>query len=784
MRTKISVCVMILYLLLIINAQVSADWADDSPGDQEVPGYDILRAKAEAYPVIPDQIPENITFSLEMNSGSYLPGIVLFEVDVDNNTATGGLIGLTSLFNSCEGGTKIKPNTPGFDILILLMLRDQGDDAPTAWCDNCYTPEGQCLLRDQVCDCDQANCYTLGDYCNPGDLNCYLLGEVCSKFGMPCEEGGDYCSVMAEDCTAYVPCDMGRRIGEWYVSPGAAGEGGLLVDRGRIDMPLPKGTDTDDNDSYTFPWSRIVQAAYDQLEGNPKQFNLEAAKDVNNYKFHLSTWVDLDYATTENDHINISGIPCNEVSDVVPNTGKSTAQEGTTSSSTTTTIPVSAYWVDDLTGDQEVLGYDILKARAEAYPVIPDQIAENVTLSLEMNSKLPGIVIFEVDVDNNTATGGLIGLTSLFKSCEGGTKIKANTPGFDIAILLMLRDQGDTAETAWCDYCYGMDGQCNERDTACTGCVEPNCYQLGGGCTPGTPDCYIIGDDCTYCNEGGCFIMEEPCEATVPSGIGRIIGEWKAEPFTVLPLADWGRIDMPLPKGTDSDDKDSYTFPWARIVQAAHDQLSGDPKQFNLEAAKYINNYGFQVSAWYDPDYATTEDDFIDLNGSVCSEVSDVVPNTGKGGFDFDSDVDGIPDYEDNCPNHSNGPLQGTCVKNVGGVMMSYRVGDSFITCTSDDDCTATDGTCDMSQGNFNSSDCGDVCEGYADFNCDGEVGADDLSALQQSQCVGKTISYQNGCEEFEKYDTNDDGRVSNWDYIILKLHYGAHDLSLPPYCP
>jgi hypothetical protein len=133
-----------------------------------------------------------------------------------------------------------------------------------------------------------------------------------------------------------------------------------------------------------------------------------------------------------------------------------------------------------------------------------------------------------------------------------------------------------------------------------------------------------------------------------------------------------------------------------------------------------------------------------------------------------DSDDDGIKDDEDKCPCHPNGIDKGTCVVDVGNVIMSYEEGDELITCDDDIDCEP-DGYCQKVQGDCNGNGIGDVCEGYADFNESGDVNLADL--LDLIICYGKTnFETYPDCEQ---YDTNDDNRVSAWDYLILTLQYG-----------
>ena len=134
-----------------------------------------------------------------------------------------------------------------------------------------------------------------------------------------------------------------------------------------------------------------------------------------------------------------------------------------------------------------------------------------------------------------------------------------------------------------------------------------------------------------------------------------------------------------------------------------------------------------------------------------------------------DNDGDGI-DQNDNCPTIPNGLYLGTCVKSKGGMIVSYRVEGNFITCDEDSDCYDTDGTCQMEQVDFNSNDCGDVCECYADVTEDGRVTTKDYGILRQE--FGRDCVLNPPCLT----DFNEDGRVTTKDFGILRNEFGRGD--------
>jgi len=164
-----------------------------------------------------------------------------------------------------------------------------------------------------------------------------------------------------------------------------------------------------------------------------------------------------------------------------------------------------------------------------------------------------------------------------------------------------------------------------------------------------------------------------------------------------------------------------------------------------------------------------TDDDDI---GDACDNCPDV-PNPGQ---EDEGDGDGAGDACDNCPDHPNGLDLGTCVKTKGGMMASYRVGGDFITCTEfGNECEATDGTCQMEQVDFNSNDCGDACECYADVTgsegvTDGRVTTRDYGILREE--FGTDCVLNPSCLT----DFNEDGRVTTKDYGILRNEFGRGD--------
>ena len=121
----------------------------------------------------------------------------------------------------------------------------------------------------------------------------------------------------------------------------------------------------------------------------------------------------------------------------------------------------SAAMVADTAADELLAGYDILSAKVLAYPAyacslsgapcnddvdcllfyggtcdLMAGIPELIKVSINMDNKLPGAIILELDVDGDTGTGNPYGgMCSMFQAClGGGEKIKGNVAGLDISI--------------------------------------------------------------------------------------------------------------------------------------------------------------------------------------------------------------------------------------------------------------------------------------------------------------------------------------------------------------
>ena len=233
--------------------------------------------------------------------------------------------------------------------------------------------------------------------------------------------------------------------------------------------------------------------------------------------------------------------------------------------------------IDDSTGEN-IGPIDLLSADAEIYERPDGEIF--LKLSVEANPHLPGTVVFECDLDNSTGTGGTISMLGApISPCSCKTE-----PGFDIAISLFIREQGDSSSSAFCASCTDNQGPCARR---------------------------------------------------------RRSGQWYAmtsvggQPTRNLGILS-GLLN-PLPRLPGSGQtEDCYTLPWGQIVYYANqdqqETTPGNPSNFNYAKAR-ANNYGdgkWQASIWYDPVFADQDDVASGSFPTQTFDASDWAPDVGK----------------------------------------------------------------------------------------------------------------------------------------------------------
>ena len=159
----------------------------------------------------------------------------------------------------------------------------------------------------------------------------------------------------------------------------------------------------------------------------------------------------------------------------------------------------------------------------------------------------------------------------------------------------------------------------------------------------------------------------------------------------------------------------------------------------------------------------------LDFHAEVTRSLVAAIASISQTLSSPDKDNDGILNGEDNCSETPNGPEVGTCVQEVGGVFIGCG-----ISCMLDDDCRSGE-SCQRGQGDCNANGIGDVCECYADFDCNMIITLADLIVMKQ-QFLRDDCDV-NSCEA----DCNGDDRVNLGDLVIIKMQFLRSDC--PP-CP
>jgi hypothetical protein len=245
---------------------------------------------------------------------------------------------------------------------------------------------------------------------------------------------------------------------------------------------------------------------------------------------------------------------------------------------------------------------DLTYANAEVYDR-GDMTLLKITI--ESTPHLPGVVIFECDVDNSTGTGGTLSMLGTpVPPCPCKTEA-----GVDIVVTIFLRQQGN-----------------NSGSSVCAGCSD-------------------LQGDCAQGRKPGQWFAMTSVSGQPTRNIGVLSGD--LDPFPESP--------------SSGENDDCYTLPWGLIIAYANQHLQEieDPKRFNYTKAR-ANDYGdgkWQVSLWHDEDFSDKDDIADNYPPGDYFNISDWGPDSGKadmvvsggatdrtyceGNFDGDADIDG-----------------------------------------------------------------------------------------------------------------------------------------------
>lgn len=252
-------------------------------------------------------------------------------------------------------------------------------------------------------------------------------------------------------------------------------------------------------------------------------------------------------------------------------------------------IPVSAGWViDDVSDTVLVSDVDMKKVGVAITEVGTTSASDpahteapwmNACIEMEAGSKMPGMVMFEFDVDNNVATGGGTGMLKIPFMCN---YVTSEYPGTDVILFMYLRDQGPESSNSWCHDELGF-----IPGADCTNCDVGGCKIGNDMCTKPGSGCMVVEGMCV-CDEETCFVPGDPFLEWDCEGKGRKIGEWIVKAVelggSVMPppsvTIDYGRLNpKPLLAYTGDGDMLCAKLPWGEILRNAHEfEYEGTPK--------------------------------------------------------------------------------------------------------------------------------------------------------------------------------------------------------------
>ena len=279
--------------------------------------------------------------------------------------------------------------------------------------------------------------------------------------------------------------------------------------------------------------------------------------------------------------------------------------------------------VIDGIGDSWVGDKDLQSAEVLLYPPPGGSSHSDwvrLTVTMAGGSTMPGMITWDFDADNNAATGGGSSLNMPFPPCPP-TRCKTEE-GFDFYIVMVLRDQADTAQLAYCSGCVGG-ATCVTRG-ASNSCNEGTCYEPDQSCTGG-PGCYVLenNDACSgslAC--GNSYPLDVLCDSVVTDcADGMKWGEYYAGAGisgTNDPILR-GRVILEVAVVNNLTEY-CFHLPWGDII--AYASFEGA-----VDFASVSQNPEYQVSVWHDNVFADNNDMF---DAGLILNLSDYVPNTGK----------------------------------------------------------------------------------------------------------------------------------------------------------
>jgi hypothetical protein len=256
----------------------------------------------------------------------------------------------------------------------------------------------------------------------------------------------------------------------------------------------------------------------------------------------------------------------------------------------------------------------------------------HIGVTMAAGSQLPALLLFDVDIDNNTATGGGSVITGIPTNACGGTPCKADAGGgFDFTITLILRQQEDGTSISNCNNCSGGAATCATRGTANDCGVDGTCYELGDSCSSGG-DCYVTGNRCeTGCPSIFAYPMDVLCDdAPQPScSRGYWKGEWRVGYGQGGQVRN-GNTNVAVGYSIFDETEICVEIPWGLIVSEASirigDAADPDHPAFDIQDVFAIATDGpkFQVTAMFNPIAPWNGTDF------TCLAAKDWVPDTAR----------------------------------------------------------------------------------------------------------------------------------------------------------